>query len=64
MEVPSARILIVKVDVIVPEEVCAAVDAAVAKFGKLDVIIANAGTVNRWDKRNTTPMIVSTGNTF
>ncbi|EIM83298.1 NAD-P-binding protein [Stereum hirsutum FP-91666 SS1] len=47
-ELPKAQILTVKADVVVPEEVKAAVDTAVAKFGKLDIVIANAGMANSW----------------
>lgn len=50
-ELPKAQILIVKADVVVPEEVKAAVDTAEAKFGKLDIVIANAGMANSWTQR-------------
>ena len=55
-EVPGATILIHKVDVTVPEQVEAAVEAAIAKFGKLDVVIANAGTSNAWNTRKLYPL--------
>lgn len=50
-ELPKAQILTVKADVVVPEEVKAAVDTAVAKLGKLDIVIANAGMANSWTQR-------------
>lgn len=53
-ELPKAEILVVKADVVVPEEVKGAIDAAVAKFGKLDIVIANAGMANSWTQRTYT----------
>lgn len=50
-ELPKVQVLTVKADVVVPEEVKAAVDTAVAKFGKLDIVIANAGMANSWTQR-------------
>lgn len=49
-EVPDARVEVFKADVTKPLEVKAAVDGTVEKFGKIDIVIANAGKAERWDK--------------
>ena len=50
-EVPGARVEKFVVDVTRAEEVEAAVEATAKVFGRLDVVIANAGYINPFDKR-------------
>ena len=49
----SVSVLTIVVDVVKPKQVQAAVEAAITKFGKLDVVVANAGKSDTWDKRAT-----------
>ncbi|KZV66972.1 NAD-P-binding protein [Peniophora sp. CONT] len=49
-EVPQAKVEKYVVDVTKAEEVEGAVDGAAKKFGRLDVVIANAGYTNAFDK--------------
>ncbi|KZV64031.1 NAD-P-binding protein [Peniophora sp. CONT] len=49
-EVPHAKVEKFVVDVTKAEEVEAAIDAAAEKFGRLDVVVANAGYTNPFDK--------------
>ncbi|KAF8516268.1 NAD-P-binding protein [Gautieria morchelliformis] len=50
LESPNASVLVVAADVVHADHVQAAVQAAVAKFGKLDIAIANAGKADPWGK--------------
>ncbi|KAA1472423.1 NAD-P-binding protein [Dentipellis sp. KUC8613] len=49
-EVPGAQILTVPMDVKSVKAVDAAMSAAIERFGKLDICIANAGTSGVWNK--------------
>ncbi|KLO07034.1 NAD-P-binding protein [Schizopora paradoxa] len=51
--VPDARVEVFKVDVTKPLEVRAAVEGTIEKFGKIDIVIANAGKAERWNKHFT-----------
>ena len=53
-EVPGARVEKFVVDVTKAEDVETAVEAAAKVFGRLDVVIANAGYINPFDKRQQT----------
>lgn len=50
-EAPKAPVLTVSADVTNVKQVKAAVEAAIAKYGKIDTVIANAGRADAWDKR-------------
>ncbi|THH10725.1 hypothetical protein EW146_g8284 [Bondarzewia mesenterica] len=48
--VPGAQVLTVPTDVTRSKEVGEAVKAAVDRFGRIDVCVANAGTASPWDR--------------
>lgn len=49
-EVPGAEILTVAADVTQTKEVEQAIAETIAKFGRLDILIANAGKATPWNK--------------
>ena len=50
-EVPGAEVITFPADVKDPVKAEEAVKVATSRFGKLDVVIANAGAISAFDKR-------------
>lgn len=56
-ELPKAQIATFIADVTDTKAVKSAVEGAVAKFGKLDIVIANAGKAEDWTKREPSSLL-------
>jgi NAD(P)-dependent dehydrogenase (short-subunit alcohol dehydrogenase family) len=57
-DAPDANVLVCSADVKNWEEVEAAVEKAAQHFGRLDILVANAGKTNAFDKRESLRFIV------
>lgn len=55
--VPGASVLTFAVDVTQTSEVANAISETIAKFGRLDILVANAGKAGAWTRREFTSML-------